>query len=333
MQAIKVLLSFAFVGVSLTCSAQDYFKKGNKAFGKGNHTEALRLFRLALEEDTTDTYVLFNIAETLYRLEDYQGGITVATQAIRLDSSDAAPYFCRAKCYGALENYESAIRDYTTSIKLDPQYFSYFNRGLSKFSLGDWRAAIADFSVVTEKKPTDYEAYLYRGNCYEELGESDRAMADYSRAAALTKKDPQVFLDRGYLAYEMGRLQEAKSDYLAALKLEPGNVEANVTLAELCLITNQYDKAYQFAKTTRKYTKDADYKVVSLIFSCIAGKLTDKDVSNDEMQLDNMLENYLETGWSFDEVRTYLSRAPIDSAKREYSLRFIEQYESHDGYD
>lgn len=328
MRSIKVLLSVALMAVSLACSAQNYYKKGNKAADKGNHTEALRFYRLALEQDPEDTHLLFNIATTLYELKDYPGGITVATQAIGLDSTSAPAYFCRARCYGVLGNYASAISDYTVAIKLDPQEFSYFNRGLCKFHLEYWREAIDDFTIGLEKNPDEYLAYLYRGNCREELGEFDRALEDYAKAAALNKKDPDVFQDRAYLFYTMGRLQHAKTDYRTVLKLEPENVDANLAVAELCLITHEYDSAHQFAKAARKYAAEADDKVVSLIFSCIAGKLTDKDVSSDDLQLRQLLQRYLVTSWSFDEVRTFLSGAPIDAVTREYSLELIEQYEA-----
>ena len=62
-------------------------------------------------------------------------------------------------------NYSAAIKDYSTVIKIDPKNtHAYHNRGISYDKLGNRDMAIQDFSSVLQLDPTNANAYFNRGS-------------------------------------------------------------------------------------------------------------------------------------------------------------------------
>ena len=62
---------------------------------------------------------------------------------------------------------------------------AYFNRGLSKAKLQDYRGAIADFTKAIELKPDNAEAYYNRGNAKYELKDLNAACLDWNKSGEL----------------------------------------------------------------------------------------------------------------------------------------------------
>ena len=72
--------------------------------------------------------------------------------------------FNRGNSHIELGNYQAAIEDYTEAIKLDPNdAVAYNNRATSKAELGNYQAAIADYTEALELDPNDAVAYNNRG--------------------------------------------------------------------------------------------------------------------------------------------------------------------------
>ena len=68
-------------------------------------------------------------------------------QAIRLQPDLAKAYYNRGIAKGALKQYKDAIADYNEAIRLQPDYAeAYSNRGAAKAELEQYQEAIADFN-------------------------------------------------------------------------------------------------------------------------------------------------------------------------------------------
>ncbi|MFL0760785.1 MAG: tetratricopeptide repeat protein, partial [Prochlorococcus sp.] len=62
-----------------------------------------------------------------------------------------------------LKDYQGAIADFNKAIEFGPQYaYAYYNRGITKSTLGHYREAIADFGMAIEIDPKDSAAYYNR---------------------------------------------------------------------------------------------------------------------------------------------------------------------------
>ncbi|MDA9347062.1 tetratricopeptide repeat protein [bacterium] len=85
-----------------------------------------------------------------------------------------------------LKDYRGAIADYTRVIEIDPKYpKAYFNRGHSKGLLENYRGAIADYTKAIEIDPNDAAAYCNRGLSKLILDQTDGGCLDLSKAGEL----------------------------------------------------------------------------------------------------------------------------------------------------
>jgi len=62
---------------------------------------------------------------------------------------------------------------------------AYYNRGVAKARLGDYKGAIQDFNKVIELKPKDADAYARRGASKLSLGQKNSGCLDLSKAGEL----------------------------------------------------------------------------------------------------------------------------------------------------
>ena len=107
---------------------------------------------------------------------------------------------------------------FTSTISYSQTSYDYFNRGLAKIELGDYRGAITDFTKVIELKPKDIFAYDIRGSAKIELGDYRGAINDYSKAMQLDPNE-QRYLVRGIYKSKLGDKRGAITDYSKATEL------------------------------------------------------------------------------------------------------------------
>ena len=94
-------------------------------------------------------------------------------------SISAETYFTWGNTKYYLGDYKGAIADYDTAIRLNPDDTdAYNNRGIAKDNLGQHFAAIADFDTAIRLNPDYAEAYYNRGNAKGKLGQHLAAIAD-----------------------------------------------------------------------------------------------------------------------------------------------------------
>ena len=100
-------------------------------------------------QTTAEEYL--NSAVSKFYLSDMKGAITDYTKAIKIDSNYVEAYRKRGLAKEELKDFSGAIVDYTKAIEIterssftDSNAMYYYNRGLSKYYLGDKIAACKD---------------------------------------------------------------------------------------------------------------------------------------------------------------------------------------------
>ena len=121
-----------------------------------------------------------------------------------------------------LGDYKGAIADYDSAIHLKPDYAkAYYNRGLAKSELGQHFAAIADFDTAIRLKPDLAVAYYNRGTAKDNLGQHFAAIADFDTAIRLNPDDTGAYNNRGLAKYNLGQHFAAIADFDTAIRLNP----------------------------------------------------------------------------------------------------------------
>jgi tetratricopeptide (TPR) repeat protein len=95
-------------------------------------------------------FVVPRTSECLDLDETHRKGVRSLTRAIALDSKFAPAYAARAGAFMDLKEFRQAIRDFDEFLELSPTgeraRMAYNDRGLSKVALGQYQAAIRDFT-------------------------------------------------------------------------------------------------------------------------------------------------------------------------------------------
>ena len=137
-------------------------------------------------------------------------------------SISAETYFTWGNTKYYLGDYKGAIADYDTAIRLKPDDASaYKNRGVAKRKLGQHFAAIADYDNAIRLKPDLATAYNNRGNAKSDLGQHLAAIADYDTAIRLNPDDATAYNNRGNAKSDLGQHLAAIADYDTAIRLKP----------------------------------------------------------------------------------------------------------------
>ncbi|WP_017718366.1 tetratricopeptide repeat protein [Kamptonema formosum] len=101
-----------------------------------------------------------------------------------------------------------------------------YNRGVSRFEQGEYKAAIPDFNQAIQLNPQWADAFYNRGLAYAQLGQYQKAIEDYSAALQIHPNSAPVYCNRGYAYYKLGQHEPAIADYDLALSSNPNLAEA-----------------------------------------------------------------------------------------------------------
>ncbi|MEI6986707.1 MAG: tetratricopeptide repeat protein [Rhodospirillaceae bacterium] len=109
-------------------------------------------------------------------------------------------------------NAARAERLYSTAIEKQPDDGELrIDRGIARIEAKHFSGAAEDFSSVLRRQPQRAEAYFYRATAYKELGKNREALADIEQALKLKPGDPDAQLLRGKVR---SQLSDVPSDRL-----------------------------------------------------------------------------------------------------------------------
>ena len=141
-------------------------------------------------------------------------------------SISAETYFTWGNTKYDLGDYKGAIADFDTAIRINPDAAVYNNRGLAKGNLGQYFAAIADFDTTIRIKPDYAGAYYNRGVAKSDLGQYFAAIADYDTTIRLKPDEAITYLSRGNAKRKLGQHSAAITDFDTAIRLNPDYADA-----------------------------------------------------------------------------------------------------------
>ncbi len=114
-------------------------------------------------------------------------GITIDFSKSAVNPKNVEDYFNKGIEKFDLRDYKGAIEEFTKAIELNDLKFpeAYFNRGVAKFKLEDYKGAVIDYAKAIENKPDYAKAYYNRGVAKIKLGEKESACLDLRKAEEL----------------------------------------------------------------------------------------------------------------------------------------------------
>src|SRR3712207_3584589 len=122
----------------------------------------------------------------------------------------------------------------------------HLKRGLLRFSRGDIRGAINEYTKAIEANPRFAEAYLNRGLARRARGDLDGAIDDYEKAVEIepalgqnNQDITQAYANRGFMRSNELDLDGAISDFNNAIKHSPSDAESYIKRGRALLINGE----------------------------------------------------------------------------------------------
>ncbi len=119
----------------------------------------------------------------------------------------------------------------------------FFNEGMTKFRLKDFKGAIKDFNESIFLNPNFVIAYISRGNAYAELKEYEKAITNYDEAISLNPNLARAYASRGTVYFELKEYEKALADNNQAISINPNLAIAYVGRGFAYLGLREYRKA------------------------------------------------------------------------------------------
>ncbi len=140
----------------------------------------------------------------------------------QIDNEDAAAFFNRGVTRYDLGDQAGAIADFTQVIRLYPQdAIAYNNRGLAHYDLGNFAQALADLSQAIQCQPYQIVPYCNQGKIQMEQGNWTAALNSFDAVIEMKPDSPIAWFYRGRIYQQQGHLSSAIADISRAISQTP----------------------------------------------------------------------------------------------------------------
>ena len=129
-----------------------------------------------------------------------------------------------------------AIQKFDEAIKVlspFPYPSAYFSRGWSRYFLGQYNEAIADFTVSLNQKQPPLQVYKIRCLAYYQIKDYDSALKDVEEVLKVDTSDANLYLVAGDIYRMKNNDRDALAAYMKAAEFQPNNADLQYFIAVL----------------------------------------------------------------------------------------------------
>lgn len=152
----------------------------------------------------------------------YEEAQRALESAVESNPRDFFAWWLLGDCYHALGKTTRAEQAYTACIALQPQVgIAYFNRGMARFTQGDFAAAAGDYELAAKRSPSWFACHLNRALALQHSGKVNEAVAVLRQGIEEGYKSVSAYR---LLSELYGQLQQENEKLAAwdnALSIEP----------------------------------------------------------------------------------------------------------------
>jgi tetratricopeptide (TPR) repeat protein len=253
--------------------------------GKGMNGELERLYQAASEFESPEAVYYEKLGAAFTVLREYERAIKSYEKALQFDKKNVNTYKNLALLYIQEKQPGEAIRVYSDAVTVsedyvyivkdiasemkkkgmkkelsnlyqaaykfktdNPTYYKELGYAFSK--LKEYSRATSTFKKVVELAPGDHRAFEQQGVAFRKKGDYDSAINSYKESIRLNPKNASIYNKLAIAYGRKGDFQGAKESYKKAIELDPDYIKAKINLAELELVTGNFDAAINLAKQT-----------------------------------------------------------------------------------
>ena len=163
-----------------------------------------------------------SLGVSAYQRQDFENVKYYCSEIIKINPDNANAYYNRGIAKGTLGDYKGEIEDYGKVIEINPNYTdAYNNRGIARGKLGGHEGEIEDYDKAIELSPNDADTYNNRGIAKGKIGDYKGAIEGFNKAIALNPDYADAYSSRGFAKDNLSDYKGALEDYDKAIELNP----------------------------------------------------------------------------------------------------------------
>jgi tetratricopeptide (TPR) repeat protein len=184
---------------------------------------------LPMSQDTKQRIgaLLCHFGTLLQDAQDYLQAVEKYKKSLELSPVEEAGhiYFRLAICYTMTGFYDQALKAFNSSeLMYNNQYYFHFYKGLCCFEMGDYQAALSEFSRAQHLKPQQEDLVrilIYAGSCHNSLGEYEDAVVVLERAGKIAGHVKEIYNALGFSYFQLKNYDKAIENLRMAVKIDP----------------------------------------------------------------------------------------------------------------
>ncbi len=161
-----------------------------------------------------------------------------------------------AECLSANGQFEEALDHYRQTVETHEDANTLFGYGFTAYQGGFYKTAIQQFLTLKEADPHYTSLYLYLAKSYEHEGLLEESLDTVQEGIKVDEYNKDLYLFGGKIAIKLGQNQTAEDLLRESLAIDPGHIEAAITLSHIFLQDERYEDVIELITEVRKYGED-----------------------------------------------------------------------------
>ncbi len=216
------------------------------------HEEALNVFDKAVQLKPDDAALWSNLGDALMELQRKDEALLSFQHALNLDPLDWNVAYKSLFLLHALGRFEDALTHFDRYEGLVDHVPALQLRALSLSGLQRFEESLAVNQHAIELDPNNADISNNLGDALQSLGRREEALQWFERAIELRPDLIQALKNKAFVLTQLHRFAEAIAAYQRVLALDPANAAAECDLAQLHLLTGDFEAGWTEREARRK---------------------------------------------------------------------------------
>ncbi|OEH93439.1 tetratricopeptide repeat protein [Bacillus solimangrovi] len=197
----------------------------------------------AKKKAPNEVIVDFGLGEFYLSRGDYNKSIPYYERVLKEkeDIGNTNVHLCLAEALSTVGKFEEALEHYEKGLTNRTEIHALFGFGFSAYQIGEYGLAIAKWKELLELDQDYPSLYLYLTHAYENEEMLEEALNTAKKGLAVDELNKELLLAAGKLAIKRQIPEEAEKYLRDAVSIDPGYVEAVVTLSKFFIQQERFE--------------------------------------------------------------------------------------------
>lgn len=247
-----------------------FYNSGVDSYGKQDYEEAIKFFKLALEQDGIKPQVYYNLALSYQCIKDYDKAIVTYHKFLELCPKDYDGLYNIALIYFTKENFPKSIEFFEKCVEIKEEEDSVKALVLAYLSNNQIQNAINFSEKLLETSKNGINLYYELAKVFENKNSFNKDFTYLDVAIEMFSKiiikDPKFFdayLSTSICYAKKGEWGKSVDFCEKALEANPKSYDANNQMGLVYYCCNEVKEAVKYYEIALKLKPEGDYKVYS----------------------------------------------------------------------